>query len=635
VGGGQVSDPAALSRLEYTIPGVLVYARQSGRRSRLDKILDRPGDRTFHRFEIVVPVHGAWLVESALMDAGLHYVAQDHGVNGLSFWDDSPQWREEMLQAGQRLVEASVTRGETRQHIMDIATPYQFTGAAWAAHRPWVLDVWACGGGKTLGAILAAFTRRGPILVICPAKARHVWWSQVQEYTHLLPYRMMPVSERRKGDVSLTEYLDQCADAHVRPFVIIGAEALANHLPAAKRINPGVLIFDELHIHGSKKRWRAIQQADGTVEFERRKTDASNRVGSSVDRENRAVAIMDASRLPGLQLRIGLTATPLDDGRPRRLWSQLDLLSPGGFAYSYSKFAHRYCAARPGKWGGLEDTGASNLGELRARCSFMMHEVPYSESHSALPSTRVQVVYLGNSELNRSERWSDDQTFGQALKDIGKEARDAHRDSPARERFVEARLAEACGRKRRYVVDEAVEGLRGGGKVVVFTARRRETEKWAEAIEKAIGKGDSAMCDVPIWMGHGGVSETDRSEMVDTFRTHPGPCCIVGTGQAFGTAVDGLQTSSLAIFAMLPWKPGDFVQWKGRFDRLGGSATLLKVVVAEGTYDERVVEILVHKFGPIEQMLAADELRGLDEKLHGLEDTEALVASIISKLEGD
>lgn len=83
---------------------------------------------------------------------------------------------------------------------------------------------------------------------------------------------------------------------------------------------------------------------------------------------------------------------------------------------------------------------------------------------------------------------------------------------------------------------------------------------------------------------------------------------------------------------MLPWKPGDFVQWKGRFDRLGGSATLLKVVVASGTYDERVVEILVDKFGPIESFLKADELSGLGEKLLGMEDTESLVKSIISKL---
>ena len=93
-----------------------------------------------------------------------------------------------------------------------------------------------------------------------------------------------------------------------------------------------------------------------------------------------------------------------------------------------------------------------------------------------------------------------------------------------------------------------------------------------------------------------------------------------------------MQTTDLAIFAMLPWKPGDWQQWKGRFDRLGGRATLLKVPIAEGTYDARVVEILVEKFGPIGDFLAADELQGLDQKLLGLEDKDPIVDSIISKL---
>tara|TARA_R110001583_G_scaffold44829_12_gene141867 strand:+ start:138 stop:440 length:303 start_codon:yes stop_codon:yes gene_type:complete len=93
-----------------------------------------------------------------------------------------------------------------------------------------------------------------------------------------------------------------------------------------------------------------------------------------------------------------------------------------------------------------------------------------------------------------------------------------------------------------------------------------------------------------------------------------------------------MQTTDLAVFAMLPWKPGDFTQWKGRFDRLGGRATLLKVVIATGTYDERVVEILVEKFGPIETFLSADELRGLDNKLLGLENTDRLIDSMVNRL---
>ena len=169
--------------------------------------------------------------------------------------------------------------------------------------------------------------------------------------------------------------------------------------------------------------------------------------------------------------------------------------------------------------------------------------------------------------------------------------------------------------------------------MAVFTARRNEAEVWAHKIKKSLTEGDEKLADITVWTAHGGVSETERDRITDAYRDHSGPCVLVATGQSVGTGVDGLQTTDVAIFAMLPWKPGDFTQWKGRFDRLGGNPTLLKVIVATGTYDERVVGILVEKFGPIEQFLQADELEGLDTKLLGIADKDAMVNSIVSRLE--
>lgn len=632
-------NPDFLERIESLVPGSLVYGRASGayRRSRL-KNCDPDTKNNLSICEIYAPIHCAWLVERILCHNKLSFssIATSYSDRVITAWSNEPMRRDSLERQGRSSCRRSVVRGELRRDVLDIATPYQFMGVEWCRTRPWAMNVWSCGSGKTLGAIMSALCRsesKESVLVVCPAKARHVWWSQVQEYTHIKPFRVKPASEKRKSDQSFDEYMRECniLNAYNKvPFVIVGAESLPDNMDLIRKLEPKILILDEIHTHGSRKRWTAIHQADGSVSFKRKKTAASNRANSKVDRENRAVAAMDLSRMKSLNLRIGLTATPLDDGRPRRLWSQLDLLSPGGFSHSYSNFAHRYCSARPGQFGGLDDTGSSNLEELKARCSFFVHEVPYSESHASLPDTRVQVMYLSSSELNRAERWSEDQTFGQATKDF---VREAKTNPLARERVVEARLSEACSRKRKYVVGEAIEGLKGGGKVVIFTARRRETELWEYDLRRALKKGDEALGEVPVWMAHGGVSETERDQMIDAFREADGPCCLIATGQSVGTGVDGMQTADLAIFAMLPWKPGDFVQWKGRFDRLGGSPTLLKVVVAQGTYDERVVEILVEKFGPIESFLKADELDGLGQKLLGMENEEALVSSIISKLE--
>ena len=624
------SDIEIMGQVEALIPGCMVYV--SSFNTRKVRLKHANPEYLGERDEWLVkaPLHAAWLFESMLRNAGIHFWCRATTGSIVTPWSNEPDARQKLELEGADLLRKAIAARRIKGHVADIATPYQLMGAAWANTRPYVMNVWSCGSGKTLGAIMAALCREGDVVVICPAKARHVWWSQVQEYSTVTPFRVKPQAEVRKKDQTFEDYEHMCREKGQRKFVIVGAESIADNVKLIQKIQPSILIFDEIHTHGNSKRWRAVHNVDGTVRFEKRTTSASRNPNSQVNRHARAVAVMEVSRIKSVRLRMGLTATPLDDGRPRRLWSQLDLLAPGGFSHSYSNFAHRYCAARPGTYGGLDDSGSSHIQELKARCSFLVHEVPYSESHSSLPSTRVQVDYLTNTELNRADRFSDEQTFTQAVRQMNREA--ANRPE-GRERVVEARLAEACSRKRKYVIEEAIEGLKGGGKVVIFTARRRETELWAHQLRQQLSKGDEAQKDVPVWMAHGGVSETERDEMVDAFRQSDKACCLVATGQSVGTGVDGMQTANLAIFAMLPWKPGDFLQWKGRFDRLGGSPTLLKVVVAQGTYDERVVQILVDKFGPIETFLKADELDGLGDKLLGMEDEDALVSSIISKLE--
>jgi superfamily II DNA or RNA helicase len=610
--------------VEMHIPGTLAWAVQGRRKFRLTKN-QWPERGEPNVIEIYAPAHAAFVVEHFFSGWGVPFSVEPvNGADLIEPWPSTQEGLDHLERSGGSLLASAVKRGELKPHVADMATPYQKRSAAWARNRPWTMNIWPCGSGKTVGALIDALTRQGTVLVICPAKARHVWWTQVQQYTNILPWRLTPVSERRKGEMTWHQYVEYCETNNQRRFIVVGAESLNDHLEFVAGLNPEVLILDELHIHGQSKRWKAVQEKDGSVGFQRRQT-------ASGDKDAWAVAIMDLSRLPSLSLRVGLTATPLDDGRPRRLWAQLDLLTPGGFAHSYRRFAERYCDAQANPYGGLDDKGSSNIDELRMRCAYFTHEVPYSESHSSLPPTRVQVVYLPVDAQDKAERYDDAQTFDQAIKQLARQARGEYEDVPARERLIEARLAEACSRKRGYVVTEALEGLKGGGKVIVFTARRREAERWGEAIRKAVSTGDEAK-DATIWVGHGGVSETERNDMIDGFRNSPGPCCLIGTGQAFGIAVDGMQTADLAIFAMLPWKPGDFLQWRGRFDRHGGRATLLKVVVASATYDERVVEILTDKFGPIEQFLAADELTGMGEKLLGMEDRGAIVDDVVSKL---
>ena len=621
---------AMLASVEQALPGVLAYGHHAHSRewNRLVKLQEaNPGLDldAFAYYRCFVPVNCMAMFEAAVVRDATMFVEEAVNAGDIFAWPGgSDEDLQTMAAYGRDIVRSLVDRGVVRPFVADFVTDYQARGVYWAATRPFAKFVYPCGSGKTLTALLAASERLGPVAVVAPAKARQVWWEQVQEYTNLVPHRVIPEGQRRRGDETLDEYLEKCADLGMPPVVIFGAQALPDLVDQVAKMSPTALIFDELHTFGQAKRWVAIHGSNGEVAFEKKRTTTNTR-------EVRAVAAMDVSRLPSLQLRIGLTATPLDDGRPRRLWSQLDLLNPGGFGMGFSSFAKRYCDAREGDFGGIVDTGSSHIDELKARASFMIQEVTHTESHGQLPATRVQVVWLDPSDQDRPA------AFRKVINAAEKQALKTHTEFD-QERALEANLMEAASRKRSYVLAEALEGLRGGGKVVLFTARRQDCEDWASFISKALDKEvknknfDGAKPQ--LWWGHGGTDDRERAEMVSAFRRSDGPCILVATGQAFGESVDGLQTADLAIFAMLPWRPGDFEQWKGRFDRLGGRATLLKVVLARMTYDEKVAGILADKIAPIRDFLTAEQYRGLDNKLLGLDDRVAMRASILKSLFG-
>ncbi len=608
---------------EDLIPGTLAYGQVVDSPSsswRLAKSELRPeAPREEYRF--VVPLHGAWLLAQRLDSLDIGYdVHIRHG--SMDPWRDEGET--DYASRGRELTRDLTQAEWLRAGVADMLTSYQNANVGFGLSRPYVYNIWPCGAGKTLGSLVTCLAKyqqqhmRGGILIVCPGKARATWEREIKKRTLIKPFRARPDSQRRKSDQTLSQYLDE---KHSVPIYIYGSESLPLYLDLIQRLNPAILIVDELHQFGNMKRWEALYDAAGEVSFRARRAASGSRLALSA-------AGGAVSRMPSLKFVMGLSATPLDDGRPRRLWSQLDMLSPGSFSYSYSRFAKRYCAARPGMYGGLEDKGSSNLRELRQRCTFFTHEVSYSQSHGELPPTRVEVEFLSRSEQRKPGRWSEEETYKQAQKRLSKLV---GKGSIPKHSVIEARLAEACSRKRKFVVEEAIDGLRGNGKVLIFATRHREVEELAKGLRRALSSGESPI-DAPVLMAHGGVSSRERDDMVEHYRDSAGPVVMVATGDTMGTSVDGFQTTTLALLAMLPWKPGDFTQWRGRFDRLGGTATLLKVVVAEGTFDERVVEILTDKLGPIEEMLVDETVTSAKDKLLGIDDEDDVLDDILDRL---
>lgn len=594
---------------ENIVPGAEVEMWWSGRWYRADKLTLDTWPQVEH-FQIQVAHHSAWRVPQELNV--LAATCTHEWLNGYAY----PP-REWLIEYGRTILRDAEAREELRPGTVDKATWYQAEATALAATRPWLFLRWSPGGGKTLGATCAFLSKPGDVLILCPGKARKEWRtepgrrrSSLEKFTLLETHVIQPQGERDEHYESLDAYCARMKECKERSIVVVGMESMQDHVAELAKYHPSTLVIDEVHELGDHTRWSALAMQDGNLDFERART--------ATGETKRSVVAMDLSQMRSIETRIVMSGTPLDDGRPRRLWAPLDLVSPGGFG-RYGAFRSRYCRPTVNAAGYMDDSGSDHLDELKSRVSMFYHDVPREQTHASLPPLRLEVSYLQRHELNQPD------AFVAEMKRLAKEAsRGDSAGQEARMKLREAGLAEACSMKRVAVRTRAGEFIGSKGKVVVLLSRIAMAQRWYEQWLKAFP-------GVQGWLATGEVAEAERDRIVDAYAEHPGPCWLIGTGHSIGTSKDGMQHSDLAVIAQLPEKPGLWLQWIGRFDRLGGRSPIVWAPLAEGTADDREAARLVRKLGPLERFMDAPELRGMAEKLAGIDD-EGLIDSIVDKL---
>jgi SNF2 family DNA or RNA helicase len=477
-----------------------------------------------------------------------------------------------------------------REWVPAFLTSYQREGIARALGMPAQSCHfhWSAGSGKTLGAIVwLCAAGPGITVVVTKAAIRPTWARELETYTQGIHFEVL--DGEIPGELVGSIPTD-------RPVVLVTAyDTLPGWVGPLIRLKPRSLVLDEEHTVKSHQRWAAQVNEE-----------KPNGISFSL-KDNRAAACYRLSRVA--KRRLGLTATPITD-RVRDLWAQLDLVNPGEWG-SYWDWAKRYAGATENRFGGMDDRGKSNLGELKRRLSYVSHRVAYSLANRDLPPKRRLVTYVSIADQNRAEGG-----ISQEIKRAAKFGATA---------LLEARLMEAASRKRKVVLAHARDALEGGLKVVIFTGRRIDCERLREAA--------SAWSNIAVFSGHGGDSPEKREEIRRLYMAAPGPALLVGTGDAWGTGLD-LQDTDLAIFAMLPYTPGQVIQWEGRFARLGQKRpVLIRYVIAEGTVDEHVATILLGKLPAVEKATDSDEIVGLGRELIGASEEE-LVASLVEKVIG-
>ena len=340
------------------------------------------------------------------------------------------------------------------------------------------------------------------------------------------------------------------------------------------------MIFDELHNLRNPKRLDWTINEDGGMK--------------GTNKENRVAAAKWLSE--HADLRLGTTATPIPN-LVRDLWGQLDLIEPGAWGKGFSRFAFRYCAARQGDFGGLDDKGTSNEDELKARLQYVRHHVTREQALGELPPKRRERLLLSRASLVRPG--------GGAIGEVKKAAkiRDGGKSR------MEAELRLAASQKRSVVIEQVVDAVAARMKVTVFTGRRRDAEELEAAIAKKLKRlpRPPESPEYTSWMIHGGVSHEEREDWRAAYMNHDGGCVLVATGQSMGEGID-LQDTDLAIFAMLPYTPREIEQWEGRFARKGQLRPVtIRYLIAEGTYDEHVAQILLRKLPAVANIAESND----------------------------
>jgi len=493
--------------------------------------------------------------------------------------------------------------------IPEFLTSYQREGIAWILSRHdhcgsfW----WSAGSGKTLAALVWILALGARLSIVCTKAAiRPTWKREVGTYTRGVS--LFTATGTSPDLPAFRAYLGSALSAKRPVIVVVAYDTLPAWIPALEQIGATSLVFDEIHTVKSHRRWDPI-------------VGPADRVAFTL-KDNRAAACMRLSqRIPR---RLALTATPIRD-RVRDLWAQLDLIHPREWG-TFARFADRYCGRVETPYGGFDTKGATNLAELKSRTSVVTHRVAYATANRELPPKRRLVTWIPIPDQDRP------------IGNVAAELRAAAR--AGRTALLEARLMEAASRKRKIVLAHARDALEAGLKVVIFTGRRVDCERLAADAQTWIpGPGaPPSVSSIPgleeaVFSGHGGDSADLREEIRAAYMATPGPAILIGTGEAWGEGLD-LQDTDLGIFAMLPYTPGQVIQWEGRWCRLGQKRpVLIRYFIAENTADEHVAQLLLHKLPAVERAADQDEIEGLGRTLIGASEEE-LIASLTAKIMG-
>lgn len=430
------------------------------------------------------------------------------------------------------------------------------------------------GLGKSLQAITVAAgdvirNWAEKIIVVAPITLKGNWSDEFDKFTGI-PHMIFGQSidpknpERLKSltPAKRTEQLAEFAAMSGPRVLITNYEQINKHLADLNRIGFDIAVFDEAHYLKNPQAQR---------------TKACHRL-----RANRYFM---------------LTGTPMLN-QVHELWGILHLIDPVGYPKFWT-FKNRYCV-----FGGFQDKqviGVKNEKELQERLNQVMIR---RLKKDVLDLPDVQYI-IKKIDLSDKQKKLYDQVLSELEIPLAGQA-DPSEIENALTKLL--RLKQICGTtlaftgeddsaKLDVAVEDAMEILANGNRLVVFTQFRDVQEAFCNRLDKA-------MPDVPIWELNGDIPQHERQPTVKAWGNHPKAGAIVCMLQVAGVGLNMTAARHMQFLDKL-WTPGMNQQAVDRSHRIGQSETQPVQVLEyhmKGTVETRVEQVLKTKsklFGTI------------------------------------
>lgn len=429
------------------------------------------------------------------------------------------------------------------------------------------------GLGKSLQAITVAAVDikreyAEKIIVICPTTLKGNWADELDKFTRL-PFVVLGQDEhpktgklRKLGPVDREKQLQEFAKIKGPKVLICNYEQLVPHVDALNKLKFDIAIFDEAHYmkNYKAKRTKAALKLNTTRSFL-------------------------------------LTGTPMLN-HVNELWPLLHKIDSSAYP-KYWGFLMRYAV-----FGGYKDkqiVGVKNEKELTERLNLVMLR---RMKKDVLDLPDVQIIQRRVDLLPEQQR-----IYDRAINDLVIELDGQEEEAEIDNALVKfTRLKQICGTtlafngedisaKLDLAVEDAIEILENGNKLVVFTQFRPVQEAFCKRL-------DALAPEYDIWELNGDVPTQDRQPIVREWSEHPKPAVIVCMLQVAGIGLN-MTAARHAFFIDKLFVPGLNQQAIDRLHRIGADATQpvqIYEYICRKTIENRVEQILSTKkklFGTI------------------------------------